>query len=364
MKFISEAYEMQNGILSVIKALPVRSSMPVLDGILIEAKQNGIHLVCSDLMFQKEYFMEAEVQEEGECVVKGKFFSELMRKLPPMPVEFLLEGHILIVKCGKIRQRVQCIEYDEFPLMKMKGQTKEIKIPSKTFAEMINHTVFAVSQDDSRPVLTGTLIESTRDTLSLVATDSFQLALTKYAFETPAEERSTIVQGKVLSEIGKMAEEAENDVTLILTNTHLNVEVNNSRLTARLLDGNYIDYKRIIPKDCKTRVLVNVADLMEMIDRAQLISREGNNSILFHFGNGVMSLKAESYLGRVEDETEVQTVGDEIEIAFNPKYLINVLRNISEESVYLEFNSSISPCLIRPLQGDAYLYMIVPMRVY
>ena len=364
MKFISEANEMQNGILSVIKALPVRSSMPVLDGILIEAKKNGIHLVCSDLMFQKEYFMEAEVIEEGECVVKGKFFSELMRKLPSSSVEFSLEGHILIVKCGRIRQRVQCIEYDEFPLMKMKGQTKEIKIPSSTFAEMINHTVFAVSQDDSRPVLTGTLIESTRDTLSLVATDSFQLALTKYAFESPAEERSTIVQGKVLSEIGKMAEEAEDNVTLTLTNTHLNVEVNKSKLTARLLDGNYIDYKRILPKECKTRVLVNVAELMEMIDRAQLISREGNNSILFHFGNGVMSLKAESYLGRVEDETEVQTVGDEIEIAFNPKYLINVLRNITEESVYMEFNSSISPCLIRPLQGDSYLYMIVPMRVY
>ena len=365
MKFISEALEMQNGILSVIKALPVRSSMPVLDGILIEAKKNGIHLVCSDLMFQKEYFMESEVMEEGECVVKGKFFSELMRKLPSSSsVELSLEGHILIVKCGRIRQRVQCIEYDEFPLMKMKGQTKEIRIPSSTFSDMINHTVFAVSQDDSRPVLTGTLIESTRDTLSLVATDSFQLALTKYSFEIPAEDRSTIVQGKVLSEIGKMAEEAEDSVTLTLTSTHLNVEVNNSKLTARLLDGNYIDYKRIIPKECKTRVLVNVGDLMEMIDRAQLISREGNNSILFHFGNGVMSLKAESYLGRVEDETEVQTVGDEIEIAFNPKYLINVLRNISEESVYMEFNSSISPCLIRPLQGDAYLYMIVPMRVY
>ena len=365
MKFITEAYEMQEGILSVIKALPVRSSMPVLDGILIEAKKEGIHLVCSDLMFQKEYFFSAEVPEEGECVVKGKFFSELMRKLPSSSsVEFALEGHILIVKCGRIRQRVQCIEYDEFPLMKMKGQTKEIKIPSKTFSDMINHTVFAVSQDDSRPVLTGTLIESTRDTLSLVATDSFQLALTKFAFESPAEERSTIVQGKVLSEIGKMAEEAEKEVTLTLTNTHLNVEVNNSKLTARLLDGNYIDYKRIIPKECKTRVLVNVAELMEMIDRAQLISREGNNSILFHFGNGVMSLKAESYLGRVEDETEVQTVGDEIEIAFNPKYLINVLRNITEESIYMEFNSSISPCLIRPLQGDSYLYMIVPMRVY
>ena len=178
------------------------------------------------------------------------------------------------------------------------------------------------------------------------------------------KERKTIVQGKVLSEIGKMAEEADDTVILSLTNTHINVEINRSKLTARLLDGNYIDYKRIIPKECKTRVFANVAKMMEMIDRAQLIAREGNNSIVFHFENESMSIKAESYIGRVEDETDVQVVGEPIDIAFNPKYFINILRNISEENVYLEFNSSISPCVIRPVQGNSYLYMIVPMRVY
>ncbi len=364
MKFILDANDMQSGIFSVIKALPVRSAMPVLDGILIEATKKGIHLACSDLMFQKECFLDASVSEEGSCVVKGKFFAELMRKLPSDQVEFSLEGQVLLVRCGRIRQRVQCIEYDEFPLMKVKGETQELKIPKDTFTNMVNHTVFAVSQDDSRPVLTGTLLEATEDTLSLVATDSFQFAMTKFRPEAAMNARSTIVQGKVLSEIGKMAEEAEQEVTLALTNTHITVEVNRSRLTARLLDGNYIDYKRIIPKECKTRVLVNVESLVEMIDRAQLISREGNNSILFHFENGTMQLKAESYLGRVEDETEVQIVGDPIEIAFNPKYFINVLRNISDENVYLEFNSAISPCVIRPVQGDGYLYLIVPMRVY
>ncbi len=364
MKFFLDVNDLQIGVSSVIKALPARSAMPVLDGILIEANQNGIHLACSDLMFQKECYLDATVAEEGACVVKGKFFSELLRKLPNGQVDFSLEGQVLNVRCGRIRQRVQCIEYDEFPLMKVKGDSYDLTVPKDTFCNMVDHTVFAVSQDDSRPVLTGTLLEAGQDVLSMVATDSFQFALTQYHAPKELPQKSTIVQGKVLSEIGKMAEEAEDSVTLSITPTHITVEINRGRLTARLLDGNYIDYKRIIPKECKTRVLVNVETLVEMIDRAQLISREGNNSIQFRFEEQTMQIRAESYLGRVEDEMEVQIVGDPIEIAFNPKYFINVLRNITDETVYLEFNSAISPCVIRPVQGDAYLYLIVPMRVY
>ena len=364
MKFTLDSNDLMNGVFSVIKALPLRSSMPVLDGILIEANDKGIHLACSDLMFQKEAFLDAMVAEEGSCVVKGKFFADIIRKMPDSQVEFTLEGQVLSMRCGKIRQRVQCIEYEEFPLMKVKGDAYDLSIPKDVFIKMVNHTVFAVSQDDSRPVLTGTLMESSEDTLSFVATDSFQFALMKYRFDHNISERRTIVQGKVLTEIGKMAEEAEDNVNLSLTQTHIKVEIGNTKLTARLLDGNYIEYKRIIPKECKTRILVNVENLVEMIDRAQLISREGNNSINFHFENGIMSLKAESYVGRAEDEMDVQLVGDPIEIAFNPKYLFNVLKNISDENVYMEFNTSISPCVIRPVQGDSYLYLVVPMRIY
>ena len=364
MNFYLESLDLVNGVFSVIKALPLRSAMPVLDGILIEAKNNEIHLACSDLMFQKECTLPAIVEEEGVCVVKGKFFAEVLRKLPAGRIQFTLEGQVLSFRCGRIRQRMQCIEFDEFPLMKVKGNPYDLTLPKQSFKEMIEHTVFAVSQEDARPILTGALLESDGDQLTLVATDSFQFALTRYRLDQQLPARSTVVQGKVRAEIGKMADDAEETVTLQLTNTHITVAVGSTRLTARLLDGNYIDYKRIIPKECKTRVLVNVSILAEMIDRAQLISREGDNSIRFSFDGDAMRLKAESYLGRVEDEAEVQIVGDPIDIAFNPKYFINVLKNITDETVYLEFNSAISPCVLRPVQGDAFLYLIVPMRIY
>ena len=350
--------------MSVMKALPVRSSMPVLDGVLIEATQNGVHLTCSDLMFQKECLLPASVEEEGSCVLKGKFLAEILRKLPNGPLEAESEGNLLKIRAGRVKQRLQCIEFDEFPKMQAKGEVSEIKVQAEALKKMIDHTVFAVSQDDSRPVLTGTLIETENDLLTFVATDSFQFALTALHSETVFPTKRTIVQGKVMSELSKMAEETEKDITISLTQTHLTVEVNDTRLTARLLDGNYIDYKRIIPKDCKTRVLVDTAELLTMADRAQLIAREGNNSIVLHFEEDQLTISAESFVGRGEDTMEVHVVGDPLDIAFNPKYIINILKNIEDEKVYLEFNSAISPCVVRPVQGDAFLYLIVPMRVY
>ena len=364
MKFTMQTEDLCAGVLSVIKALPARSTMPVLEGVMIEATNDVLHLTCSDLMFQKECFLPASVEEEGKCVLKGKFLSEILRKLPNEPLTAELEGLVLKIKSGRVRQRLQCIEFDEFPLMRAKGDVVDVKVNAEQLRNMIDRTVFAVSQDDSRPVLTGTLIEANDTDLTFVATDSFQFALTNLKMDRPVAEKRTIVQGRVLSEISKMTEETEKDVTLSLTQTHLTVEVNDTKLTARLLDGNYIDYKRIIPKECKTRVLVNTQDLLTMTDRAQLIAKEGNNSVVMHFEGDTLTMNAESYVGRAEDTMEVSIVGDPIEIAFNPKYFINVLRNITDETVYLEFNSAISPCVLRPVQGDAYLYLIVPMRVY
>ena len=364
MKFNMQTEDLCSGILSVIKALPVRSAMPVLDGVLIESTKEGLHLTCSDLMFQKECFLPANVEEEGKCILKGKFLAEILRKLPNEPLYAELEGLILKIRSGRVRQRLQCIEFDEYPIMRAKGDVVDIKVNAEQLRNMIEHTVFAVSQDDSRPVLTGALIEANADLLTFVATDSFQFAMTSLHTQNSDVEKRTIVQGKVLNELAKMAEETEKDVTVSLTQTHLTVQVNDTRLTARLLDGNYIDYKRIIPKECKTRVLVDTAELLTITDRAQLIAREGNNSILMHFEGSTLTVSAESFVGRSEDTMEVSIVGDPIDIAFNPKYVINILRSVTDETVYLEFNSSISPCVIRPVQGDAYLYLIVPMRVY
>ena len=325
MKFTLQTEDFAKGILSVIKALPLRSSLPVLDGVLIEATENCVQLTCSDLMFQKECSLPATVEEEGSCVLKGKFLSEIIRKMPNGALEAESEGNFLKIRSGRVRQRLQTIEYDEFPKMRAKGDAFDLKVHALTLKKMIERTVFAVSQDDARPVLTGVLLETGGNSLSFVATDAFQFAMTTLKDEQEYPAMRTIVQGKVMSEISKMAEETDQPVTLSLTPTHVTVEVKETKLTARLLDGNYIDYKRLIPKECKTRVLANTQELLSMADRAQLIAREGNNSIVLHFADDQLTVNAESFVGKGEDSMEVHIVGEPLDIAFNPRYVINVL---------------------------------------
>ena len=177
-------------------------------------------------------------------------------------------------------------------------------------------------------------------------------------------EKRVVVPGKTISEIGRMLEEGEGDASLTFSRTHMKADMGETVLISRLIDGNYIDYKRILPKACKTRVLVDRDALMESVDRTQLVSRDGNNSVLFRIGEENMTVKAESVVGKVEDELTAQVMGDGLSIAFNPKFLLNVLKNVEEDKVYLECNSPINPCVIRPVNSEEYFYLVVPMRIF
>lgn len=364
MHYYLDSNELNAGVLSVIKALSTRSALPILDGIYMEATEDGIKLMCSDLMMQKECFLPATVEQEGRCVVPGKLFSELLRKMPESIMEIKLQANTLTMRSGKTLNQVQCIEFDEFPTMKFSGDTADVKIDRLLCKNMINQTSFAVAQDDSKPILTGVFVETSENKITMVATDSYQFALNSVFIDYSLSQKSTIIPGKTISEIARMMDETQDDVTLSFTKTHIKVDLGHTALVARLLEGNYIDYKRIIPKESKTRVLINRNELFDAVERAQLVAREGNNNILLKFEGNMLYISAESYIGKLNDEIEVQLVGEDITIAFNPKFCLNILKNISDETVYFEFNNNINPCVIKPVQGDSYYYLIVPMRIY
>ena len=364
MKLYMDVKELNAGIQSVIKALPVRTTMPVLDGIYMEATSHGLKLRCSDLMLQKECFLPATVEEEGICVVPGKLFCEYIRKLPEAIVQLSLEGAALSIICGKTKNQTQCIEYEEFPEMRFSGSDFSLKMPASVVKDMVQSTVFATSTDDSKPVLSGAFLEVSGDKLTLVATDAYQFALYTWRLEEEMEQRSAILQGKGLIEIARMVDETEKELEMTFSKTHVKVDLGHSCLVSRLLDGNYIDYKRILPKESKTRALISRLDLIESIDRAQLVAREGNNHIVMSFSENLCTISAQSYVGKEHDELEIQMTGENIEIAFNPKYCLNVLKSLEDENVYMELNGSINPCVIRQVQDKTHYYLIVPMRIY
>lgn len=359
-----ETKDFNLGILSVIKALPVRPTMAVLEGIYMEANKDGLTLKCSDNRMQKECFLPAHVEQEGSCVVKGRLLSELMRKLPETSCDVVLTGSTLHIHCGSTYNQLQCIDFDEYPTMPFNGETFDIRLDHEICRDMITKTVFAVAQDDGRPILTGVLVDFEEDRVTMVATDSYQFAMRTVHVPMTLEKKSTVIPGRSLQEIARMMDETDEDVVLSFTNTHVMVDIGQSRLTARLLDGKYIDYQRIIPKEYKTRALVDRDEMMNAIDRAQLVSREGNNSIILHLSDNKVQIRAESYIGKSEDELDAQITGDDLEIAFNPKYCINILKSIEDEKVYMDFQLNINPCAIKPAQGDGYYYLVVPMRVF
>ena len=365
MRFSVNSDILKNGVLSVGKALPVRSAMPVLEGVQMAVNEEGVILRCSDLTLQKECRLAAMVEEGGECVIKGRIFSDIVRKLPDGNVFFSVDGQTLTIRCGRNVNQLQCMEYDEFPQMTFDGDdTFTITFDREKGKKIIDHTAFAVAQDDAHPALAGLLLECEGKTLSMVATDSFQFAKNTMAVDKEAPEKRVVVPGKTILEIGRMLEEGEGAASLTFSRTHMKADMGDTVLISRLIDTNYIDYKRILPKACKTRVLVDREALMESVDRAQLVSRDGNNSVLFKIGSDNMTVKAESVVGKVEDELTAQVMGDGLSIAFNPKFIMNVLKNVEGDKVYLECNSPINPCVIRPVNSDEYFYLVVPMRIF
>jgi DNA polymerase-3 subunit beta len=338
--------------------------MPILEGIYLEAMADGVKLKCSDLMLQKECIIPATVEETGFTVIPGKLFSEIVRKLPEAIAEITLNGKSLDISCGRAKSSLQCVETtEEFPDMNFSGETFMVKINHSDCRDMINQTVFATAQDDSKPILTGVLLEL-GENITIVATDAYQFAMRSMPLKAAVSERNVVIPGKSMAEISRMMDETEEDVELTFTKTHVCVNIKHSRLVARLLDGDYIKYKQILPKEHKTRAMIDKNELMESIDRAQLMAREGNNNIVMKFHNNKLTISANSFAGRINEEMDVQINGDDIDIAFNPRFCMNILKCIPDDHIYMDFTTSISPCVIRPAKTEGFYYLIVPVRIY
>ena len=364
MKLTIDSKDLAAGVISVAKALPARASMPILDGIYLQATSDGLKLKCTDMMLQKECTVAADVLEEGYAVVTGKLFAEIVRKMPEGEVTLTLNGETLEISCGRAKSSIQCLsDSGNYPNMQFAGETFSVKIEADKCAKMINETVFATATEESKPILTGVLIEL-GDEVSFVATDAFQFAKRSMPMNQPTKEQSVIVPSKSMVEISRMMDSVSGDAELTFTKTHVSVSAGTERLIARLLDGNYIKYQNILPKEHNTRICVDKRELIDSIDRAQLMAREGNSNVLMKLKDGKLTISANSHAGKTSEEVDAQQNGDDIDIAFNPRFLMNILKNVPDDKLYMDFTSSVAPCVIKPVKTDGYFYLVVPVRIY
>ena len=365
MQFSCDTNKLNEGLSIVSRALAVRSSKPILEGILLESCDEGIRLTCTDMALGIETVIPATIGEEGRAVLPGKLLCEIVRKLPGGVCNVSVGGRMqATLRCASVRTTISGFDPVEYPeLPQVTGQS--FAMPQNTLRDMIGRTLFAIAQDESRPILTGCLMEIGRSEMRVVALDGFRLALRKEPVEGPESDISAVVGGKVLGDIAKILSDSDDPVELCFSRSHVQMNIGATHVVARLLEGEFIRYRQILPEEWQTRVTIDRAELSGAIDRASLIARENKSYLVcFRLDGETLSVTSNSETGDMEEQIPVTTEGKDLTIAFNVRYITDVLRALSDDQIVMRFNSNVSPCVVCPTQGDSYLYLVLPVRAF
>ena len=364
MKLSVNTTELVNALSIATHALSARSTMPILEGILIETTESGISLTCSDGAMTISVSVPAEVAEEGRIVMPGRLFGDVVRKLPSGELQMTVTVNMIAtLKCCGSRTTMAGKPADLFPQLPQIDETHRVHLPQELLRDMIQETLFAVSADESRKILTGCLLEIGGGEVRMVGCDGFRLAVRVSAIEPNIPPLNAVIPGKLLQELSKIIS-GEDEATLILGSNQLLVELKSVRVYASLLEGEYIQYRRIIPASAQTTVHVLDKEQMALcVERASLMARESKtNMIKMTISPSLLVITANSEMGDAYEEVQVETEGEPLEIAFNVKYVTDALKAIEDDSFLMRFNSAVSPCVVTPVEGGAYTYMILPLR--
>ncbi|AEB77200.1 DNA polymerase III subunit beta [Clostridium botulinum] len=364
MKFTCAKNKLQEAISIAQKAVTGKSPMPILQGIHLSAKNNELTLIGSDIDLSIETKIEAEVQEEGSIVVDSKIFGEIIRKLPNSSIHInTTENNSIEIVCEKSKFDLIHMDAEEFPNLPSINENIIFSIPEKVLKNMIKGTIFAIAQDETRPILTGILFEVRDKRLNLVALDGYRLALRSNLIDNE-NTISAVIPGKTFNEVSKILSEDEKNVNITFTPNHILFNLGETKIISRLLEGEFIKYNSIIPEEYKLKVNAKRAELLNCIERASLMGKDGNtNLVKFDIKNDNLVITSNSQLGRVREELNIILQGDELQIAFNSKYLIDVLKILEDDEIVMEFDSSVSPCVIKSKENNTYTYLVLPVRL-
>lgn len=364
MIFICQKQKLQEGILIAQKAITGKSTMPILEGIYINASKNGLTLIGSDIDVSIQTKVEADVLEEGSIVIDSKIFGEIIRKLPNSDIRIeILENDTVQITCEKSIFNVVYMNADEFPQLPKIDEAKQIQVPQNILKNMIKSTSFAIAQDETRPILQGILFEIKDKKLNLVALDGYRLAI-KTEYLDSDFNLDIVIPGKTLNEVAKILEDVDSMVNITFTNNHILFNLEDTKIISRLLDGKYVNYNSLLPQEHKLLVEVNKQELQNCIERASLMVKEGNSNLIkLDIKEDTLVITSNSQLGKVREEIAINLQGEEIQIAFNSRYLIDVLKSMEEDVVLLEMTSSVTPCVIKAKNTDSYKYLVLPVRL-
>ncbi len=366
MKFNCSQKKLSESISTVQKAISSRTTLPILEGVYIEALKDVIRLVGTDLDITIETYIEAEVYEEGSVVIPARIFGDVIRKLPDSDIIFELQDRYKVdIKCQNIFVTVQGLEPYDYPEIQKIEEDNPTEISQSLLKEIIQQTIFAVATDETRPILTGALMKLENGNITMACIDGYRLALRREQFPESDINTSMIIPGKSLSEISRIISDDDLNVNISAGDKYILFDLGYTRIISRLLEGDFINYKQIIPQEYKTRVKLDTMLLYKSIERASLMARESkNNLIKLNIQDDKLVITSNSEVGQIYEEIPIVREGKNIEIAFNARYLLDVLRIMEDQEICLDFTTNVSPCIIRPIEGDTFIYLILPVRLH
>lgn len=364
MKFTCNKSEITEAINTAQKGVTGKSTMTILQGLYLKAKDGEITLIGSDRDISIETKFKALVEEEGSLVLDSRLFGEIVRKLPNSDIYFkTTENNTLEIICNKSKFNIVYMNSEEYPEMPFVNEELSLNINQEILKNMIRGTIFAIAQEETRPILTGVLFEIKNNTLNMVALDGYRLAVKKTGIDNDDEIR-VVIPGKTLNEVSKIMEEGDKNVNISFTKNHILFNIENTKIVSILLSGEFIKYSSIIPEEYSLKITANRSDLLSCIERASLLAKDGNtNMVRFDIGEDDLIITSNSQFGNVREEMSILLEGEPIKIAFNSKYLIDVLKIMDEDEIELEFTSPVSPCILKNKENEDCKYLILPVRL-
>ena len=364
MKIICSKSNLVKGVSIVSKAVPSKTTMPILECILIDATTDIIKFTANDMELGIETIIEGDILKKGMIAIDARIFSEIVRKLPDNEVVIEVDENLqTTITCEKAKFNISSKSGDEFSYLPYVEKNETITLSQFTLKEIIRQTIFSIADNDSNKLMTGELFQIDGNMLRVVSLDGHRISIRKTELKETYAPRKVVVPGKTLMEVSKiLSGEVESEVHISFTNNHIVFEFDNTVVVSRLIEGEYFRLDQMLSSDYETKVKINKRELLSCIDRATLLVKEGDKKpIIINILDEVMELKIKSQIGTMDEEIMISKEGKDLLIGFNPKFLIDALRVIDDEEVTLYLMNPKAPCFIKD-DKEMYVYLILPVN--
>lgn len=365
MKFSINQSELQNALSVALKGIATRSTLPVLSGIYLEAKDDHLTMQATDLELSIQYTAPALIEEEGKSVFPGKLFFDIVKNLPDAAVHAETADDSAIITCDSSSFSIKTLDAEDFPGFPHVDTDQAISIPFSQFSSMVKRVARVVSKDESRAILTGVLITFEGETLKMVATDSYRLAITETKLDEPsAEGFQAVITGSFMQELASLPRTDE-EITIALAENQIVVTYQDTVFINRRIEGNFPNYRQLLPDLYNTRVKINVDSLVSGVKRASILGQQSSPvKFSIDVNNQMIQLSAAAQdVGSAQETISCQGEGEDVDIAFNYSYVLDGLSSVEEDDVYLEIQGGMKPGIFKSAGSENFLYLVMPVRI-